>query len=53
MAGDSISDMQFAEKAGIPAILIGNNYKPEETAHLTIQGYYPDLLTFAKHLDKD
>ncbi|MDR1402236.1 MAG: HAD family hydrolase, partial [Tannerellaceae bacterium] len=38
MAGDSISDMQFAEKAGIPAILIGNNYKPEETAHLTIQG---------------
>ncbi|MDR1202768.1 MAG: HAD family hydrolase [Tannerellaceae bacterium] len=53
LAGDSISDMQFAEKAGIPAILIGNKYKPEEIAHLTIQGYYLNLLTFAKHLDKD
>jgi D-glycero-D-manno-heptose 1,7-bisphosphate phosphatase/D-glycero-alpha-D-manno-heptose 1-phosphate guanylyltransferase len=51
LAGDSISDMQFAGKAGIPAILIGNKYKPEETAHLTIQGYYPDLLTFAKQLE--
>jgi D-glycero-D-manno-heptose 1,7-bisphosphate phosphatase/D-glycero-alpha-D-manno-heptose 1-phosphate guanylyltransferase len=53
LAGDSISDIQFAEKAGIPAILVGNKYKPEETAHLTIQGYYPDLLTFARHLNKE
>ncbi|MDR3142433.1 MAG: HAD family hydrolase [Tannerellaceae bacterium] len=53
LAGDSITDMQFAGKAGIPAILIGNKYKPEEIARLNIQGYYPDILTFAKHLDKD
>jgi D-glycero-D-manno-heptose 1,7-bisphosphate phosphatase/D-glycero-alpha-D-manno-heptose 1-phosphate guanylyltransferase len=53
LTGDSISDIQFAEKAGIPAILIGNKYRPEETAHLSIQGYYPDLLTFAEQLDKD
>lgn len=53
MAGDSISDMQFAEKAGIPAVLIGNKYKPEEIAHLAIWKHYPDLLTFAKHIDKN
>jgi D-glycero-D-manno-heptose 1,7-bisphosphate phosphatase/D-glycero-alpha-D-manno-heptose 1-phosphate guanylyltransferase len=53
LAGDSITDMQFAGNAGIPAVLIGNKYKPEEIAPLSIQGYYPNLLTFAQHLDKD
>jgi D-glycero-D-manno-heptose 1,7-bisphosphate phosphatase/D-glycero-alpha-D-manno-heptose 1-phosphate guanylyltransferase len=53
LAGDSITDIQFAEKAGIPAILIGNKYKPEEIAHLKIRKRYADLLTFAKQIESD
>ncbi|MDH6306794.1 D-glycero-D-manno-heptose 1,7-bisphosphate phosphatase [Parabacteroides sp. PF5-5] len=53
MVGDSSSDMQFANNANIPAILIGNKYTKEEIARLDIQAHYPDLLTFARHIDKD
>ncbi|MDR0429448.1 MAG: HAD-IIIA family hydrolase [Tannerellaceae bacterium] len=53
MAGDSLSDMQFANNAGIPAVLIGNKYKPEDIEPLSIKGHYPDLLTFAKQFKKN
>jgi histidinol-phosphate phosphatase family protein len=49
MLGDSISDIQFAVNAKIPAVLIGNKYKPEEFS-LPIFGHYPDLITFADSL---
>ncbi|MCL1822212.1 MAG: HAD family hydrolase [Prolixibacteraceae bacterium] len=50
VVGDSLSDMEFASHAGIPAVLIGNKYTYEETAHLVIVARFPDLLTFAKHI---
>ena len=50
MAGDSRSDMLFANRADIPAILIGNKYPPEEIRQFTIEGHYSDLLTFARQL---
>jgi histidinol-phosphate phosphatase family protein len=49
MVGDSVSDIQFANNAGIPAVLIGNKCKPEEIS-LPIQAHYPNLITFAKTL---
>jgi len=51
-AGDSLSDMQFANNAGIPAILIGNKYNAEQISKLNICAHYPDLLTFAKDIQK-
>jgi D-glycero-D-manno-heptose 1,7-bisphosphate phosphatase/D-glycero-alpha-D-manno-heptose 1-phosphate guanylyltransferase len=50
MAGDSVSDMQFANNLGIRAILIGNKCKVKKNSFLKIYAYYPDLLTFAKEL---
>ncbi|MDR1632008.1 MAG: HAD-IIIA family hydrolase [Dysgonamonadaceae bacterium] len=50
MAGDSISDIQFANRAGIPAVLIGNKYLPEEISSLNICAKYENLYTFAKTL---
>jgi D-glycero-D-manno-heptose 1,7-bisphosphate phosphatase/D-glycero-alpha-D-manno-heptose 1-phosphate guanylyltransferase len=50
MAGDSITDVQFAANAGIPAVLIGNKYSPKEVASLKICAKFTDLLTFAKTL---
>lgn len=52
VAGDSLSDMQFAANAGISAILIGNKYADKEISSLNIATHYPDLLTFAKKLRK-
>ena len=53
MAGDSISDVQFAGNAGIPAVLIGNKYSLEEVASLKICAKFTDLLTFAKTLNHE
>ncbi|MDR3338580.1 MAG: HAD-IIIA family hydrolase [Candidatus Symbiothrix sp.] len=50
MAGDSLSDMQFANNADIPAVLIGNKYKDETIASVRIHARFPDLITFAEHL---
>jgi D-glycero-D-manno-heptose 1,7-bisphosphate phosphatase/D-glycero-alpha-D-manno-heptose 1-phosphate guanylyltransferase len=50
MVGDSISDIQFANRAGIPAVLIGNKYSPEEVSFLNICAKCKDLYTFAKTL---
>ncbi|MDR2970115.1 MAG: HAD family hydrolase [Tannerellaceae bacterium] len=50
MAGDSISDMQFADKSNIPAVLIGTKYTPEAIASLNIRAQFPDLLTFAERI---
>lgn len=50
MAGDSLVDVKFANNAGIPAILIGNKYTDEEIALLKIVARFPDLLTFARHI---
>jgi D-glycero-D-manno-heptose 1,7-bisphosphate phosphatase/D-glycero-alpha-D-manno-heptose 1-phosphate guanylyltransferase len=52
LAGDSVSDMKFAGNAGIPAILIGNKYGTEEISKLSISAHYPDLLTFAKDIER-
>jgi D-glycero-D-manno-heptose 1,7-bisphosphate phosphatase/D-glycero-alpha-D-manno-heptose 1-phosphate guanylyltransferase len=57
MVGDSISDMQFANRAGIPAVLIGNKYLPVGTKNISplrnICAKYKDLLTFAKTLNNE
>jgi D-glycero-D-manno-heptose 1,7-bisphosphate phosphatase/D-glycero-alpha-D-manno-heptose 1-phosphate guanylyltransferase len=53
MAGDSISDIRFANRAEIPAVLIGNKYLPEEISSLNICAKYKDLLTFAKTLNNE
>jgi histidinol-phosphate phosphatase family protein len=50
MVGDSLSDMLFAENAGIPAVWVGEKQTPEEMAVLKIHAHYPDLITFAKAL---
>jgi len=50
MAGDSISDMQFADNAHIPPVLIGDKYTPDKISHINIQAHYPDLLTFTNHI---
>ena len=51
-AGDSLSDIQFANNAGIPAILIGEKYDEGTISRLEIRAHYPDLLTFAQELKK-
>lgn len=48
MVGDSISDMEFAANAGIPAILIGEKNTSEQIESLSLYGQFPDLLTFAR-----
>ncbi|MDL2255804.1 HAD family hydrolase [Parabacteroides sp. OttesenSCG-928-K15] len=48
MIGDSLSDMQFANRVGIPAVLIGNKLSEEELSSLRLVAQYPDLLTFAQ-----
>lgn len=53
LAGDSLSDIEFANNAHIPAVLIGNKYKEEELAGLRIYRHYPDLLTFATEINKE
>jgi D-glycero-D-manno-heptose 1,7-bisphosphate phosphatase/D-glycero-alpha-D-manno-heptose 1-phosphate guanylyltransferase len=51
MVGDSVSDMQFAYNAGIPAVLIGAKCKPEEIISLPIHASYPNLITFALSIE--
>lgn len=53
MAGDSLSDMEFANNAGIKAVLIGNKYSPAEISLYEIYARYPDLLTFAREINPD
>lgn len=53
MAGDSISDMQFAQNAGIPRSLIGEKYENSKDTFKSQYNWFPDLLTFAKQLIKD
>ncbi|MDH6341532.1 D-glycero-D-manno-heptose 1,7-bisphosphate phosphatase [Parabacteroides sp. PFB2-12] len=48
MVGDSLSDMQFASWAGIPAVLIGHKVSEKELSSLLLTAQYPDLFTFAK-----
>jgi D-glycero-D-manno-heptose 1,7-bisphosphate phosphatase/D-glycero-alpha-D-manno-heptose 1-phosphate guanylyltransferase len=50
MVGDSISDIQFANRAGIPAVLVGNKYPPTSP---TICTKHKDLFTFAKTLNEE
>ncbi|MDH6535173.1 HAD-IIIA family hydrolase [Parabacteroides sp. 52] len=50
VVGDSISDMQLANNAGIPAVLLGDKYMPEEISNLRIHASYPDLYTFAQRI---
>lgn len=52
LAGDSLSDIQFANNAGIPAMLIGDKYEAAQISKLDICAHYPDLLTFAKDIQK-
>lgn len=53
LAGDSLSDMQLAQNAGIKAILIGNRYAPEEIKAIPIDAHYVDFFTFAKEIIKE
>ena len=53
MAGDSFSDMEFAQKAGIPRSLIGEKYENSKDTFKSQYNWFPDLLTFAKQLIKD
>ncbi|RHJ79736.1 HAD-IIIA family hydrolase [Parabacteroides sp. AM08-6] len=53
LAGDSISDIRFANNAGIPAVLIGNKYKDTELDGLRIRLRCPDLFTFAELIKKE
>ncbi len=52
MVGDSLSDMQFAQNAGITPIHVGAIRHPEfdEILHLT-QYHFDDLLDFARFTD--
>ena len=50
LAGDSRSDIQFANRAGIAAALIGNKYHEKELKDLNIRLQCPDLLTFAAQI---
>lgn len=52
MAGDSISDIQFANRLGVPAVLIGGKIMSKTFAALQICGHYPDLLTFAQTISQ-
>lgn len=53
MAGDSLSDMGFANNAGIKAVLIGDKYSPAEITSCEIYARYPNLLTFAREINPD
>ena len=53
MAGDSRSDMQFANRAGIRAALIGNKYHEKELKDLDICVHCPDLRTFASLIKRE
>lgn len=53
MAGDSFSDMEFAQKAGIPRFLIGEKYTDSKDTFKSQYNWFPDLLTFTKQLIKD
>lgn len=53
IAGDSFSDMEFAQKAGIPRSLIGEKYENSKDTFKSQYNWFPDLLTFAKQLIKD
>lgn len=53
MAGDSFSDMEFAQRAGIKRFLIGEKYEQSEDTFKSRYNWSPDLLTFAKQLIKD
>lgn len=50
MVGDSISDIDFANKAGIPAILVGDKYAREEISDLHILAKYGSLLEMSVKL---
>lgn len=47
LAGDSRSDIQFANRLQVKAALIGNKYHEKELKDLNIELKCPDLLTFA------
>ena len=50
MVGDSISDIQFANNACIPAILLGNKYNEEDLKPVEILCHFDNLLSLAKAL---
>jgi histidinol-phosphate phosphatase family protein len=50
MVGDSLSDMLFAQNAGIPAVWIGNPSILQQNNALPVLAHYPDLITFAHHI---
>ncbi|MCI2081756.1 MAG: HAD-IIIA family hydrolase [Bacteroidales bacterium] len=43
MVGDSVSDVDFANNAGIPAILVGGKYSREEMSGMQILAHYDSL----------
>ena len=50
LAGDSRSDIQFANRLEVKAALIGNKYHEKELKDLNIELKCPDLLTFAQSI---
>ena len=53
LAGDSRSDIQFANRVGIKAALIGNKYHEKELKDLNISVQCPNLLTFAQLIKQE
>ncbi|MDR1762991.1 MAG: HAD family hydrolase [Dysgonamonadaceae bacterium] len=47
MAGDSETDMQFAENAGIKPVLLGNRCDSQKISGIKIFANFPDLINFA------
>ena len=50
LAGDSLSDLEFANNAGIPAVFIGNKYEEAVVSRYRIVARHPDLMSFAREI---
>jgi len=46
LVGDSVSDIQFANRVGIPAIQVGNKIMPKDIPSLSLYARCKDLRTF-------
>ncbi|MDY5968604.1 MAG: HAD family hydrolase [Bacteroidales bacterium] len=49
MVGDTLSDMVFGRRAGMKTVLVGDEYHIARSAPHSVDSYYENLLSFAKH----
>ena len=52
MAGDSLSDMLFGRRLGMKTVFISENIRDLRKGYKLIDFSYPDLQTFASHLNQ-